>query len=517
MAPEDTVEGEEAPVERTTSRTTAASDNPVRRLFEALTDDPRAAIAGWVIWAAMMVAVVVLGVYHVFYGLFILGYLLAASQIKLLGGWSPLVRRVIEWPGWARFALVFVVALALRWLLLLQDQVITHDLETYVARAELMLDGKLPFLEFGGGTKPPAYQYMLYLMGAAVGPDTLRFRALFSIADAAAAGGVYALCRARFGVGHSLAMGMVYALCPVGIVTIGLSGHYEGVVSLFAIGSLLAFWKGHRNLSAIMLGVAFALKIYPAAMMPFLAIAAAMMVPGAAQRTGLTRWLPTIRYGCLFFVPFLLSLVPLLLMDPAAVEAYFAERGVFIGWGSFTTFFREVMEVTEIGGVDIGYVPLAVIGLMMLMLLVGWARKGPAALRRWTKITLVVLAVHYGIYLSLYFPYYRPANWEWLALAFLLLWFAVLVYVLPRVLRVLDVGTDAELSIERTGLAVVSTLSLTLFMLAMPTLATWYALWPLPFVLAMGTRDTRLVFLWLLLWHVVGVGVSLLPGLPAIN
>ena len=485
--------------------------------MEVLTTDVRIGIVGMTIWTVMLVATVVLGVYHVFYFLFILGYLLAAGQLKLLAGRFPCLARITKWPGWARFGLVFVVALALRWLMLLQDQVITLDLNTYVGRAEAMMDGRLPYLDFSGGTKPPAYQYMLYLMGASVGPDALSFRALFSVADALTAAGVYALSRARHGVGHSLAMGMVYALCPVALITIGLSGHYEGVVAIFAVGALLALWKGHRDWSAILLGVSFALKIYPAAMMPFLAIGAMRMAQGNGDRQDLARGLPAGRYGCLFASPGLLSLVPLAVLDRGAVAAYFAERGVFLGWGSFTTFAREAAGVTEVAGVDFAWIPIAVMGALLLFFFYDWLRQGPRALQRWTRITIAVLVVHHGFTIALYFPYYRPAHWEWMTVGFLVAWLSVAALVLPRALRSLDQGDETELSTSGTGLAVASVLAIPLFMMALPTLATWYFLWPLPFVLVIGARDTRLTLLWLLFWHAVGKGVSLLPWLPPVN
>ena len=484
---------------------------------EVLTTDVRIGIIGITIWTAMLVATVVLGVYYVFYFLFILGYLLAAGQLKLLAGRFPCLARITQWPGWARFGLVFAVALALRWLLLLQDQVITLDLNTYVGRAENMLDGRLPYLDFSGGTKPPAYQYMLYLMGVSVGPDALTFRALFSVADALTAAGVYALSRARYGVGHSLAMGMVYALCPVALVTIGLSGHYEGVVAIFAIGALLALWKGHRDWSAILLGISFALKIYPAAMLPFFAIAAMRMAQGNGDRKDRARWLPAVRYGCLFAIPALLSLVPLAVLDKGAVAAYFAERGVFVGWGSFTTFVREASGVTEVAGVDFAWIPIVAMGVLLFLFFYQWLRQGPQALQRWTRITIAVLVVHYGFTIALYFPYYRPAHWELMTVCFLAAWLSAAALFLPRALRSLDLGDETDLSTSGTGLAVASVLAITLFMMALPTLATWYFLWPLPFVLVISDRDTRLIFLWLLFWHAVGKGVSLLPGLPPIN
>jgi hypothetical protein len=464
----------------------------------------------------MLVVAFAWGIYHLFYLLFVVGYLLAATQLENLAGRFEFTRRILEWPGWQRFALVVLVAIVLRWLMLLQDQVITYDLDTYVGRAERMLGGELPYLDFSGGTKPPAYQYMLYLMGWSVGPDPDRFRALFSVADALVAGLVYAVCRTRYGPGHSMAMGMVYAMCPVGIVTIGLSGHFEGVVNLFMVAALWAFWKQRLDVSALMLGVAFSLKIYPAAVLPFLAIAASK-ASGRWELGGLKRWTPTVRYGCLFALPAIASLVPLAIADTEAVDAYLGERGVFKGWGSFTTFVRYTFDVEELAGIRVGYIPIAIIGVLLIWLFVDWLRNERVALRRWIRLTVATMAVHYGFFFALTFPYYRPENWEVYTAVFLLAWFPAVALLLRRFLPTMELGSDRELSLGRSGLVVVCAISLMLFVLAMPTLGTWYFLWPLPFVLVIGQPDVRDTFLWLLFWHGVGTGVALLPGLGAIN
>ena len=242
--------------------------------LQVLRSDPRFGYIGLALWTAMLVATVVTGLYIVFYILFILGYLLVATQMEELASRFAVLRRVVSWPVWQHFVLVTLVALAFRWVILLQDQDITGDLETTVERSVHMMNGLLPYLDFSGGTKPPAYQYMLYLMGVTVGPDPLRFRALFSMADALVAGIVYLACRTRYGTGHSLAMAMVYAMCPVAIVTVGLAGRYDGVVNIFLIAALWTLLGKRYDSSAILLGMGCCLKIYPAAVLPFMAVAA---------------------------------------------------------------------------------------------------------------------------------------------------------------------------------------------------------------------------------------------------
>ena len=485
-------------------------------VLEVLRADPRFGYLGIAIWTAMLVATVASGVYVLFYLLFVLGYLLVVTQMEELAArWEPL-RRFAARPAWQHFLAVTAVALALRWVILLQDQVITGDLETTVRRAEKMMDGLLPYLDFSGGTKPPSYQYMLYLAGRLVEPSHLSFRAFFSVGDAVVAGLVYAACRTREGNGHSLAMAMVYATCPVAVVAVGLSGRYDGVVNIFLVASLWALLSRRYDVSAVLLGVGCSLKIYPAAVMPFMAVAATKL-GGHWERGAAMRVMGMVRYGALFALPFLGSLVPLAMRSEAALSAYFDERGVFRGWGSYTTWVRNVLGFDHVGDVHVAYVFIGLFGLLLLLLFLDWVRHGVAALRRWTRVVLVAIGVHYGFLLSLGFEYYDVPHWRALTFGFLALWMVLLAFLLRTFLPNIDLGTDEELSLARTGLPTVGALALILFVYAMPTIGTWYYLWPLPFVLLIGSRDVRETLLWTLFWHAIGAGVAVLPGLSPVN
>ncbi len=477
-----------------------------------------AGTVGLVLWTAMLAATVVLGVYHVLWFLFILGYLLAANDLRAIAAGSGALRRVLAWPGWARLAAVVLAALALRWLMLLQQGIVTADIETYVMRAQHMLDGELPYRDFTGGSKPPSYQYLVWLMGTMVGPDVWRFRLLFSAADALVAGSVYLLCRHRSDPAHALHMAALYAMCPVSLVTIGLDGHCEGVVGLFAAGAFVAFQRRRLDVSALLLGVACSLKVYPVVMLPFLAVSASRARTSSPREVaGPVRWLPTVRYGTLFALPTLASMVPLAMLDPLALRAYFREGAAFKGWGSFTAFAREAAGVTDVAGVPLAWVVMAVFGGLLVLLFVDWYRRGPAGLRRWTRLLIVVLAVHYGFYIALAFPYYEPPHWQVLTAVFLASWGLAMAVALPRLLPRLSLGGDEELSDDRSGLALAMTVALLLFILGLPTLTTWYFLWPLPFLLAVGPGEVRTALLWITLWHTIGMGMALLPGLAPVN
>ena len=484
--------------------------------LRALRSDPRFGYLGLALWTAMLVATVVWGVYELFYILFILGYLLVVTQIEELASRFKPLRRIVSWSPWHHFILLFLAALAFRWLILLQDQSITGDLETTVNRSVHMMNGLYPYLDFSGGTKPPSYQYMLYMMGVTVGPDPLRFRALFSMADALVAGIVYLACKTRYGPEHSLAMAMIYAMCPVAIITIGLSGRYDGVVNIFLIAALWTLLGRRYDSSALLLGMGCSLKVYPAAVLPFMAVAATKLA-GHWDRGSTMRLLGMVRYSTFFVLPVLGSLVPLAMVSPEALNAYFAERGVFEGWGSYTTWVRNVLGVEHVADVHVAYVFLALFGTILLWMFIDWLRNGPVAIRRWIRFTFVAIAVHYGFYLSLGFEYYDVPGWEVYTLGFLTAWMVLIAFVYKRYIHQIELGTDEELSLARSGLPIVGALALILFVFAMPTIGTWYYLWPLPFVLLIGPRDVRETMLWLLFWHTVGQGISLLPGMPPLN
>ncbi|MCK5253454.1 MAG: hypothetical protein KAQ96_10905 [Thermoplasmata archaeon] len=484
--------------------------------LQVLRSDPRFGYIGLALWTAMLVATVVWGVYELFYILFILGYLLVATQMEELASRFKPLRRIVSWSPWHHFILLFLAALAIRWLILLQDQSITGDLETTVNRSVHMMNGLYPYLDFSGGTKPPSYQYMLYLMGVTVGPDPLRFRALFSLADALVAGLVYLACRTRYGPEHSLAMAMIYAMCPVAIITIGLSGRYDGVVNIFLIAALWTLLGKRYDSSAILLGMGCCLKIYPAAVLPFMAVAATKLA-GHWDRGSTMRLLGMVRYSTFFVLPVLGSLLPLAMVSPEALTAYFAERGVFEGWGSYTTWMRNVLGVEHMADVHVAYVFLALFGTILLWMFIDWLRNGPVAIRRWIRFTFVAIAVHYGFFLSLGFEYYDVPGWEVYTFLFLTAWMVLVAFVYKRYIHQIELGTDEELSLARSGLPIVGAMALIFFVFAMPTIGTWYYLWPLPFVLLIGPRDVRETMLWLLFWHTVGQGISLLPGMPPLN
>ena len=486
------------------------------RAQEALRTDPRLGYLGLVIWTAMLVATVATGVYVAFYMLFVAGYLLIVTQMEDLAARSGFLRRFVARPAWQHFLALFAVALALRWVVLLQDQIITGDLETTVRRAEKMMDGLMPYVDFSGGTKPPSYEYMLYIMGRLVEPSHLSFRAMFSVGDALVSGVIYLAARTRAGKGHSLATAMVYAMCPVSIVAVGLSGRYDGVVNVFLVGALWALLARRYDVSAILLGVATSLKIYPAAVMPFMAVAATRL-SGNWDRGVPVRLMGLVRYGAFFGLPFLGSFLPLAIVRPGALDAYFDERGVFRGWGSYTTFCRNVLGFNHVGGLHVAYVFIGLFGFLLLLLFLDWVRNGPVALRRWTKVVLVAIGVHYGFFFALGFEYYRVAHWEVLTLVFLVGWMVMLTFLFRSLFPALDLGSDEELSLQRSGLPLVGALALFLFVYAMPTIGTWYYLWPLTFVLLVGVRDVRETLLWTMFWHAIGAGVALLPGMPAWN
>ncbi|MCK4614566.1 MAG: DUF2029 domain-containing protein, partial [Thermoplasmata archaeon] len=244
--------------------------------------------------------------------LFILSFILLLPHLGRLMK-SPLLEKVKGWKSRERLIALFILALLLRGVLLFNSEVITNDIDLYVGRSEALMNGTMPYVETEMH-KPPMYAYMLYLLGIGLGPGHIQFRAFFSIVDSLLAVGVYYLLRKKFQESYSLYGALAYAICPINIISTGLEGHYDPLVSLFVVLALYLYLKGKVAASSLSLGVAFAFKLYPFIFAPFLV-------------WRLKSWKDRIWYGILFFVPMVLSFLPLYLLDPKTVEIYLNYQG----------------------------------------------------------------------------------------------------------------------------------------------------------------------------------------------
>jgi hypothetical protein len=240
--------------------------------------------------------------------------LLLLSFILLL----PFIRKIASSPLFdtlrsaelrEKLVVLFILSLLLRGVLLFNDEVITNDISLYVERSSAMVDdGDLPYVE-KEMHKPPMYAYMLYFLGQGLGPGEMQFRAFFSVVDSVMAVAVFFLLRKKFDEAYALYGGLVYSICPINVISTGLEGHYDPLVSFFVIAALWLHFEGRNHLSSLSLGVGFAFKLFPFIFAPFLV-------------WKLKEWKERILYTVLFFVPMVASWIPLILIDPDTFRIY---------------------------------------------------------------------------------------------------------------------------------------------------------------------------------------------------
>jgi hypothetical protein len=448
-------------------------------------------------YTVLLVFTVLFGVFLVTYFLFILVFLLIASN---LGGFN-IIKRLESLPRWQIMILIFAFAFILRGVLLFQTQVITPDLGRFVVRSQNMLDGQLPYRDFYGGNKPPLYEFMLFFMGFLFGPEAVQFRVIFSGFDAAIPVLIFLICLDRYDIRFALISGLTYAIFPISIICMGLSGHYDSVVVLFTLLSILFLLQRKLNLSSLTLGVAFALKIYPVVLLPFFI-------------STVKTWRARIFYIILFSIPTILADGLLYMLSPSAFFSYLTEESEWMGVTSIPITLEMIFNTTEIFSIKISWLVLGIFGLLILWLFKDWlSPKREANLIKWFKIIILVFVIHYGFYLLFGLLFYDVPLY--LALIIVAVFFCLMLLLfrvtLPKIVPKSLSDSKSE------GLFVVSTFAIMLFLMGLPSYAPWYFIWFFPFLLAIRTHKIRRSLLWIFPWHGIGENMSLLPGTSKIN
>ncbi len=439
----------------------------------------------------------IFGVYIITYVLFLFIFLIISSSI---GGYR-FIDRYLAQPIWWKIALLFAIALLLRWIMLFQTQVITRDILTYVWRSENMLAGQMPYSDFYGGNKPPLYQFMLFSMGGLFGAGALQFRAIFSIFDALIPVVLYKLCLEKYNERFAVVSAFIYALFPIGIICIGLSGHYDCVVALFSLIGLLYLFRNKPCISGLSLGVAFALKIYPVVLLPFFLSA-------------LKSWKTRIIYVICFAIPTLLADGVLFLMSPSAVFQYLHEESMWEGASAFSSIIEMAIKTDVLFSVKISWLVLGFFGLLILLLLFDWlSPRRSANLIKWTKIMILIYIFYYGSYIVYGVLYYDLHIL--VAVIALAIYLPIFLFLSSRYITKIIPESLSEPKAEE--LFIVSTYAIMLFLMGLPNIAPWYFIWFFPFLLAIKTDKIRYTLLWIFPWHGIGKNMSLLPGTAKIN
>ncbi len=438
-------------------------------------------------------------------------YLLAiVAWLVLAGGLlaTDIPKRLLAMEPIKLLLVLFLGALALRFMMLLQGEVITRDIEMFVERGELYLDGAVPYTSDFGINKPPAYLYLAGGMTAAVGPWDVGFRALMGMVDALVAIMLYMMARERFSPEAGVMAGVLYAVNPISAVSVGISGHYDPVVVLFAMGGIWLAMRGRRGWASLSLGVGFALKLYPAVLIPWVLL---------EERT----WRRRVLLATIFALPMVLSWLPVLSANPDALSHYVTWQGDWIpkkgiAWGIAMAlgWTRESVGAGNLASI----VMYGFLGLLVVMFL-DWVRRRQRApdvhLLDWFKVATAGFYLLYGcIFVGSVMDYRFDLGLDPLLLgavvaiayfpagAFALWW-------LWR--RWLVPAPSFGSSNERT--VMLMALSVTFLLLSSAQYNPWYLLWLLPLVLLVQSGRVRDVWNALLVWNVEGLGVSLWPGL----
>ena len=215
------------------------------------------------------------GLFFVLFGL----YLLAAWQV--LQDQAPTARRTI--------ILIFGFAILYRAFMVFSQPALSDDMYRYV------WDGRVQAHQINPYIYPPDSSELAYLRDDAIWPLINRkpvvtvypagaelafaamwriwpdnvhwFQAVMTFGDLIAA---VILCFLLRALGRSPRLVLIYLWHPLVIFEVAHAAHVDGLVLPFLVGAWLARLKGRDVLTGLLLGLAAALKLYPALLLPVL-------------------------------------------------------------------------------------------------------------------------------------------------------------------------------------------------------------------------------------------------------
>lgn len=445
------------------------------------------------VYVAMLIYLAGIGYYLVPYIIFLLAFLIIVMNYSNLKIFQALRQN----PLTQNLLFVFLLALLLRFMLLFQDQVITRDIEMYVQRADWLLAGKVPYEDFSVN-KPPMYAYLLQFLGYSVGLAEISFRAFFSLIDSIVAVLIFYLCKCKYDADFSLKAAFTYAICPLPIVAIGLSGHYEPVVMVFVISSLILLFKNKFHISSIFLGLGFALKFFPVILLPFYA-------------WRIKPWLRKINYSLLFGIPIILSIIPMLLSSPTGFWNYLFHQGyTWPAKKSFAFSYIVLSGSPDILGVKVSFIFTVLFLAIIFFLFISWVRKKFNA-TFWFKIIMISFIIYYGIFMTASIMFFRSdlglTDPVPIMATFAIIYFPLIIFLFYKYKH------HFELAVAKSEeLYIVSAFALIFLIFGSSQFNPWYILWYLPFVLAIKNEKIRIILLWVIFWNFEGIGLSMLPG-----
>ncbi len=442
-----------------------------------------------------------IGFYILFYVVFLVSFLALVVLIDNLGSFNILESYEFR----RKMLLVFVIALVARLVMLYQDQIITDDILNYVSRGEQMLDGRIPYVDFPGGNKPPLHNLVLVAISGAFGAGEIQFRMVFSAVDSLIAVLILFFSESDRGNRLLLSAALLYALSPINVITIGLSGHFDPVPAIAVAASAIFLISRRYRLSSLLLGFGLALKLF-----------AAVLLPYYVWKVG--RLKERVLYVVLFAVPMGLSILALYLVSPIGPASYFDETSGWGGWWSFSHLFSTMIGSKALGPLKASWVFVGVFLLLILTMYVSiWMRKDQEERMTliWHKIVVFISVAYLGLMILDGWAQAPSGTDISPYLGISAVFFIVIGYAISRYRELIF---PQKLSGGRTErMLIITSFAIILFCFGLPNYAPWYIIWFLPFLLAVRTESIRVTLLFLLVWHIMGKGVSILPGFPPIN
>lgn len=168
--------------------------------------------------------------------------------------------------GWRSFSILGLVTFAIRLTFIGLDSHISLDSLWYLDFGKFMLAGNLPYYQFYF-PYPPVFAYFIFII-ATIAPSVDSFRILASILDIGVVLLIWKIASQRSDPLLKSVGPIAYALLPISIIESGLNGHFEPLVNVFLLLSILLILRGRVGLSGCSLGLAIATKAYPLLLFP---------------------------------------------------------------------------------------------------------------------------------------------------------------------------------------------------------------------------------------------------------
>jgi len=460
-------------------------------------------------------------------------FVLAAAVTKL-----PLYRHLKKLSGPKLLFLLFLLAFILRILLLLkgsifEDQIVTEDIIYYKERTERMQQGELPFRDFNP-KHPPLYPLTLFTVALLLGNHFYSYRLFFSFFDSIITVLIFKIFSEHYSKDYGIYTSLIYILSPLNIVAVGLSGHYDPIVSFFVLLGVLSYLKKSHLKSSLFLGMGFAYKYYPLVLFPF-------FIWKIKDR----------KIQCLFtlffFLPFVLSFLPFILISPEGTWHYLFDQAM--GWNilySFAFGFKWIFYPAPKATALFSGVIMLFFSLCLIFLFLSWVdwKEYNGIFKKWVQMVARVLKkrsrkiycyfslpswkrmqhIHrFVLFVYLIFfgfllaaapkylkerhnnPYLTSSGAVLLTLLIILIYIPIVYFAYKKMIPLVYKPSFEKFKWEnykKEELFLSSSFAIIFLLFAPPDYCGWYLIWLLPFILGIKTKSIRYSLLFITLWNV---------------